>query len=315
MMERAFAIIFPFIYAAFMTVSTYPLPSTPSRRCQTWQWQGYCINYTVEGEGQPLVLLHGFGASIGHWRKNIPAWAAAGYQVFAIDLLGFGASDKPDRVYSMALWRELVEDFWREKIDRPAVFVGNSIGGLLALMVVADRPDLAFGGILLNPAGGLSHRPEELNPVLSLVLRTFAKVAALPVLGPFLFNQVRQPKRIRNSLRQVYYNQTSITDELVDILYQPSCDPGAQQVFAAIIGADPGPTSEMLLAKLDRPLLVLWGDADPWTPIGGSKPYRELMETKAIALVPIPQTGHCPHDENPAVVNPQVLDWLRRQGF
>jgi pimeloyl-ACP methyl ester carboxylesterase len=315
MMGIVFAILFPFIQTASMTVSTPPLPLVQSRQCQVWQWQGYSINYTVEGAGPPLVLLHGFGASIGHWRKNIPVWAAAGYQVFAIDLLGFGASDKPDREYSMELWQDLVQDFWREKIDRPAVFVGNSIGGLLALMLLTDRPEMACGGVLLNPAGGLSHRPEELNPVLSLVLQTFAKVAALPVLGSFLFNQVRQPKRIRNSLRQVYCNPEPITNELVEILYRPSCDPGAQQVFAAIIGADPGPTTAGLLAKLDRPLLVLWGDADPWTPIGGSKPYRELMETKAIELVPIPQTGHCPHDENPAVVNPQVLDWLRRQGF
>jgi pimeloyl-ACP methyl ester carboxylesterase len=285
------------------------------RRCQLWQWQGHAINYTVEGQGQPLVLLHGFGASIGHWRKNIPVWAAAGYQVWAIDLLGFGASDKPDRIYSMELWQALVQDFWREKIDRPAVFVGNSIGGLLALMLLTDRPEMACGGVLLNPAGGLSHRPEELNPVLSAVLKTFAKVAAQPTLGPWLFNQVRQPKRIRNSLNQVYCDPAAITDELVEILYQPSCDPGAQQVFAAVIGADPGPTPAELLGKLDCPLLVLWGEADPWTPIGASMLYREFMATKAIELVPIPQTGHCPHDENPEAVNPQVLDWLQRQGF
>ncbi|NEO48133.1 MAG: alpha/beta hydrolase, partial [Moorea sp. SIO4A3] len=53
-----------------------------------WNWQGNQIEYTVMGTGKPLLLVHGFGASIGHWRKNIPVLAAGGYRVFAIDLLG-----------------------------------------------------------------------------------------------------------------------------------------------------------------------------------------------------------------------------------
>ena len=55
------------------------------------------------GTGQPLALIHGFGASIGYWRKNIPALAATGYQVFALDLLRFGASSKPPIDYSVEL--------------------------------------------------------------------------------------------------------------------------------------------------------------------------------------------------------------------
>ncbi len=293
------------------------MPSGPNcRQIQSWQWQGYSINYTVEGEGQPLLLLHGFGASVGHWRQNIPVWAAAGYQVYAIDLLGFGASDKPDRGYSMDLWRDLVQDFWAEHIQRPTVFVGNSIGGLLALMLLADVPEIAAGAVLLNPAGGLSHRSDEVNPVLGKVLELFAKVAGSKLLGSWLFNQVRSPRRIRRSLQQVYCNPATITTELVDLLYQPSCDPGAQKVFAAIIGAPPGPRPEELLARLSgQPLLILWGEADPWTPIAAADTYRAFMDKQPIELVPIPQTGHCPHDENPEVVNPAVLDWLARQGL
>ena len=71
------------------------LTTTTSFEKLTWNWKGYKIQYTVMGEGNPLVLVHGFGASIGHWRKNIPFLASGGYRVFAIDLLGFGGSDKP----------------------------------------------------------------------------------------------------------------------------------------------------------------------------------------------------------------------------
>ena len=91
------------------------------------------------------MLIHGFGASLDHWRKNIPAIADQGYQVFALDLLGFGRSQKPALKYSMDLWRDLVLDFWAEKIKRPAVWVGNSIGALLALMLGAAAPEKTRG--------------------------------------------------------------------------------------------------------------------------------------------------------------------------
>lgn len=73
------------------------------------------------GTGRPLLLVHGFGASIGHWRKNIPVLAAGGYRVYAIDLLGFGSSDKPALNYTVELWQEQLKDFWTAHIQEPTV--------------------------------------------------------------------------------------------------------------------------------------------------------------------------------------------------
>ncbi|NJR66268.1 MAG: alpha/beta fold hydrolase [Leptolyngbyaceae cyanobacterium CRU_2_3] len=277
----------------------------------TWTWQDHHIAYTVQGNGRPMILIHGFGASIGHWRQNIPVLAAAGYKVFALDLLGFGASEKAILDYSVELWQALLKDFWTAHVQEPAVFVGNSIGGLLTLMMLADYPKMAAGGVLLNPAGGLNHRPEELNPPLRLIMGIFTKLVSSDRVGGFLFNQIRRKPRLRNTLRQVYQDEAAITDELIDILYQPSCDPGAQKVFASILTAPPGPRTEELLPRITQPLLVLWGEADPWTPITGSKAYQALVEQgKPVTFVPIPNTGHCPHDERPAVVNAEILKWL-----
>jgi len=268
----------------------------------TWTWQGHQIQYSVTGSGTPLVLIHGFGASIGHWKKNIPVWAEAGYQVFALDLLGFGASAKPTLDYSLELWEELLRDFHQELVQRPAIFIGNSIGALLALMLTANSPEIAIGAVLLNAAGGLNHRPEELNLPLRLVMGAFAKLVSSEVTGKFVFNQVRQKRNIRNSLRQVYRNHQAIDDDLVDMLYQPSCDAGAQKVFASILTAPAGPRTSDLLAKVEKPLLVLWGDADPWTPINGPKVYQEAGKTKE----------HCPHDDRPEIVNALVIHWLQK---
>ena len=275
---------------------------------QSWIWRGHTVKYKIEGTGQPLVLVHGFGAAIGHWRKNIPAWAAAGYRVYALDLLGFGNSDKPAIAYSLELWQELLEDFWREQVQTPAIFIGNSIGALLSLMMAANAPTMVSGAVLLNVAGGLNHRPHELNPILGLVMAGFTKLVSNPITGKFIFNQIRQKSRIRNTLTQVYCDRTAITDELVDILYLPSCDPGAQTVFASVLTAPAGPSPAELLPQVNCPLLVLWGEADPWTPIKGA----EIFTQREIPVIPIPHTGHCPHDENPDTVNPLVLNWLRQ---
>lgn len=285
---------------------------------QTWQWQGYSVPYVVQGDGQPLLLIHGFGASSGHWRKNIPVLAAAGYRVYALDLLGFGDADKPALDYSLELWEGLIQEFWQTFIQEPTVFIGNSIGGLLTLMLLAHHPEMAAAGVLLNCAGGLNHRPEELNLPLRLVMDLFTRVVSSEGLGPFLFNQVRQKFRIRGSLRQVYGNQAAITDELVEMIYAPTCHPGAQKVFASILTAPPGPRPEELLPQIHQPLLVLWGETDPWTPIQGAALYRQLSQqseaSPPVTFHSIPQTGHCPHDERPEVVNPLILDWLGQLG-
>jgi pimeloyl-ACP methyl ester carboxylesterase len=288
------------------------LPAIPPLELHYWTWQGHQIGYTVQGEGQPIVLIHGFGASVGHWRKNIPVLASAGYRVFAIDLLGFGKSAKPLLPYSMELWQELLKDFWSAHIQVPTIFVGNSIGALLTLMMLANHPEVAKAGVLLNAAGGLNHRPEELNLPLRFVMGTFTKLVSSQMIGAFLFNRIRQKPRLRRTLHQVYRDRTAVTDELIDLIYEPACDPGAQQVFAAILTAPPGPRPEDLLPQVNQPLLVLWGEADPWTPIAGSKLYQTLAQQNPdrVQFQSIPNTGHCPHDERPEVVNTAILEWL-----
>lgn len=261
------------------------------------------------------MLIHGFGASIGHWRKNIPVLAEAGYQVYAIDLLGFGGSDKPALSYTLELWQQQLKDFWETHIQEPTVFIGNSIGALLSLMAVTQYPEIAAGAVLINCAGGLNHRPDELNPPLRLVMGAFTKLVSSPISGPFLFNLIRQKPRIRRTLTQVYRDPEAVTEELVDLLYTPSCHPGAQQVFASVLTAPPGPSPVELLPKVKHPLLVIWGEDDPWTPIAGAAIYQQQSETGPdVNFVSIPNAGHCPHDEKPDAVNKLILDWLAHQG-
>jgi pimeloyl-ACP methyl ester carboxylesterase len=278
-----------------------------------WQWRGYNIRYTEAGQGKPLFLIHGFGACIGHWQKNLPHLAEGGYHVYAMDLLGFGASAKPSLDYSLDLWQEQIKDFWTEKINQPTVFIGNSIGALLSLMLVTNHPEISAGGVLINCAGGLNHRPDELNLLLRIIMGTFTKLVSSPLTGKFIFNGVRQKNRIRNTLYQVYRDRNAVTDELVEMLYQPSCDIGAQQVFASVLTAPPGLSPDLLLPNLQHPLLILWGEEDPWTPIKGAKIYQDLaINNASVEFYPIPTAGHCPHDEKPEIVNQHIINWLAK---
>jgi len=107
-----------------------------------WQWRNESIFYVKAGKKQrdrpPLLLVHGFGASTDHWRKNV-AGLQENFEVWAIDLLGFGRSAKPDLVYSGDLWRDQLHDFITEVIGQPTLVVGNSLGGYACLSVPTTR--------------------------------------------------------------------------------------------------------------------------------------------------------------------------------
>ncbi|MCY7272944.1 MAG: alpha/beta fold hydrolase, partial [Phormidesmis sp. CAN_BIN44] len=127
-------------------------PTVTSVPGQYWSWRQQSIYYVKAGQHPqrpPLLLIHGFGASTDHWRKNIIGLSQE-FEVWAIDLLGFGRSGKPNWDYSGDLWRDQIDEFITEVIGRPAVLAGNSLGGYAALCVASQRPDSAAGLILIN---------------------------------------------------------------------------------------------------------------------------------------------------------------------
>jgi len=300
--------------------STIPVPG------KYWQWRGHNVYYVKAGEKQsqrpPLLLVHGFGASTDHWRKNITG-LCHDFEVFAIDLLGFGRSAKPKLEYSGDLWRDQLNDFITEVIGQKAVLAGNSLGGYSSLCVAAQRPDAAAGLVLLNSAGPFSEnqpsvepeamqteiQPPKQNEQLQKLLGDIAKWIFQQPWGRFLlFQYVRQPWVIRQTLEKVYLDKSAITDQLVEEIYRPACDSGAVDVFTSVFSTNQGEKVDVLLKQLACPMLLLWGEADPWINARErSKMFRQyypqLTEYFLIA-------GHCPHDEVPNQVNPLLRDWI-----
>ena len=275
-----------------------------------WQWQGHSIYHVQAGEGQPnrppLLLIHGFGASTDHWRKNI-AQLREHYQVWAIDLLGFGRSAKPNLEYSGNLWREQLHDFIKEVVKQPVVLAGNSLGGYAALCVAAQCPDATSGLVLINSAGPFS----DLTPSKSNIVQKITRwVIKQPWVTYLLFQRLRRPAVIRKTLERLYLDKSSVTDRLIEDIYRPSCDKGAAQVFASVFKSPQGEKVDRLLQQLQCPLLVLWGEADPWMDVQerGTK-FRQYYPNLTEYYL---EAGHCPHDEVPEKVNSLIHGWAEK---
>ena len=278
-----------------------------------WQWRGHSIYYVKAGEKQPtkppLLLVHGFGASTDHWRKNI-ARLKQDFQVWAIDLLGFGRSAKPNLEYSGNLWRDQLNDFINEVIGQPAVLAGNSLGGYACLCVAAQRRDSALGLILLNSAGPFSDT--QTKPKANLWQQGISKLTRSLFLQPWvtylLFQYLRNRSIIRKTLKQVYFDHSAVTDQLVEDIYRPSCDRGAARVFASVFKSPQGEKVDILLQQMTCPLLMLWGERDPWIDARsrGEKFRQHYPNLREFYL----QAGHCPHDEIAEQVNNLIHDWV-----
>ncbi|MDY7015774.1 MAG: alpha/beta fold hydrolase, partial [Cyanobacteriota bacterium] len=250
-------------------MQTAVIADSPSIPGTYWQWREQSIYYVKAGRKHdhrpPLLLVHGFGASTDHWRKNI-AELQEDFEVWAIDLLGFGRSAKPNIEYSSSLWRAQLYDFITEFIGQPTVIAGNSLGGYAALCVAAEHPEAVAGIVLLNSAGPFSEDRETAKDTSfkQSVNRFLRSILLHPWASFLLFQYTRQRSTIRKTLEKVYLDRAAVSDRLVEEIYRPSCDQGAAQVFASIFRSPRGETNDMLLGRLQCPLLVLWGEGDPW---------------------------------------------------
>lgn len=281
----------------------------------TWKWRDYSIRYQYSGNSGPaLILIHGFGANSDHWRKNIH-FLAKSHRVYAIDLIGYGYSDKPnprefaDPFYTFETWGSQINDFCAEVIKDEAFFICNSIGGLVGLQAAIMEPKICKGIILLNISLRMLHitkQPWFARPFI----RSFQSLLRDTALGTLFFKNVATPKSVRNILCQCYYDTSQVTEELVEKILFPGLEPGAVAVFLEFICYSDGPLPEELLPQVKRPVLIAWGDKDPWEPIELGRVYGNFDTVEDFVV--LPNVGHCPQDEAPHLVNPLIETFVAR---
>ncbi len=281
-----------------------------------WVWRGWQTRYTYLRSDRsvqpPVLLIHGFGASIGHWQHNLE-FLATDHTVYGLDLVGWGGSRKPNINYNIDLWVDQVHDFWQTFIGQPIILVGNSIGSLVALVAAARYPEMAASAVMVS-LPDLSAEQEMIPRSLQPLVNGVKRAVLNPPLLRTLFKFVSRPQVARKWAQIAYADPVRVTDELVELFLTPAREREAQAAFVklmqGITSSNFSPNIRQLLPQMQIPMLLIWGCQDRMIPPQTAKILLKL--NPLLELVNIEAAGHCTHDELPDEVNQIVRSWLDR---
>jgi pimeloyl-ACP methyl ester carboxylesterase len=277
---------------------------------RVFEWQHGNIFYKVgseENAGPPLVFVHGIGAGASSfmWRRNFDS-LARDFRVYALDLLGFGFSDKPANVsYSADLYIALIADFIREVAGAPAHIVASSLGAAYSILVADVQPELVDSLVLISPtgAGNLRARPGMTGAAFYGLLQS-------PVLGTSFYNVIASERSIRDYARkELFYDRHRATPRLVAQYYAASHQPGAQHAIAAFLSGYLNTDTRESFARLHQPVTLVWGKQDEANPLEHA---AELLSLNARAGLEIfDRCRMMPQEEQPEKFNALVRNKLR----
>ncbi len=280
-----------------------------------WYWRGWRIRYTYvissdmsdSVEAAPFLLLHGAGASLKQWRENLMA-LARDRPVYALDLVGFGDSEKIAGPVNTSLWTAQVADFWQTFLRRPMILTGHSLGALVALQAATTYPDQVERLVMLTLPAARSELGGAASRVGSVVEGWFAS----PLLIRPLFRLIRQPWLIRSALRAIARNPEKVDDSLVDGFVRPTRDRGAARMFCYLVKSrtadDFSPLTKDLIAQVQMPTLLLWGKCDRVIPIDWGRYVDTLCDR--LTFVEVDDAGHFFYDELAHDFHDIVEEWL-----
>src|SRR5262245_33695103 len=228
----------------------------------------------LQNAGLPIVFVHGIGAGMSSfmWRKNFDALSDK-FRVYALDLLGFGFSDKPPAApYSADLYVELISDFIREVAGGRANVVASSLAASYAVRVADEHPELINAMILNAPAGY-----DTMNTRPGMTGAAFYGLLQSPVLGTSFYNVMASERSIRDYARQtLFYDYRRVTDRLVAHLYATSHQPGAQYAIAAFMSGYLNCDMSAAFGRLVQPMVLVWGKQDISTPVSKATSLIDL---------------------------------------
>ena len=264
-----------------------PLPGVE----RSYRWRGMNVAYTAAGDpDDPDVLLcHGVNAAASSYEfEPIFAALAENYHVIAVDLPGFGRSDRPPLVYSAELYEAFLSEFAEDVTDDPIV-VASSLSGSFAAAAAHDT-DVAALVLICPTAETAADRPW---------LRTLVRA---PVVGQTLFNLLSSGPSIRRFLaRDGYYDGSSVDDAELDYAWRSAHQSGARFAPASFASGllDPELDLATELAALEIPVTLVWGRDAELVPL---RTGRELAEAADLELLVVDYATLLPHAEHPTEV-------------
>lgn len=287
------------------------LPPTLPGAMHDWSWQGWRVRYTTMGDGPPLVLVHSVhaAASSFEWRDVFEPLSRE-HTVYAIDLLGFGKSERPDAPFSGMFYRDLLGAFLGEVVGKPAAVVGSSLGSAYVVGAARARPGLVDRLVLISPTGVTT---------TGLPGRLAGLVLGLPLIGSAGFNLLVSQASIRHDLERVYADPGAIDESMVGQNWATSHQSNARLAPAAFLAGrldlpltvDAAPDQTPSQAPIRVPILVLRGEVSG---LGSVASVDELIRLgPRVAIRTIDGVGSLPQEEAPDEVVRIVEEWLRER--
>jgi len=245
----------------------------------------YRIHYMVAGQGKPLVLVHGLAGRAEDWLSLIPEFTKNGYQVYAIDLLGYGRSDQPDVDYSIALETDILRQFLdSQNLYQPDI-AGWSMGGWISLKFAAEHPERVHRLILMDSAG------LQFDAVNAGALRpkTEAELAHMfAVLSP-------SPKPVPSFVARDILRNFAVNDWIVGRALQ-SMGTGKDLM-------------DNKMQSVTMPVLIIWGKEDILTPPSIGERMRSAMPQSLLYVYD--GTGHLAPTDRSEQVSETVVTFLK----
>ena len=261
---------------------------------------GRRIRYVDYGTGPVLVLLHGMAASWQWWLENIPSLSEQ-HRVIAVDLPGFGHSEALPAPAEMSAHAQVVLDLLDQLGIGSAIVAGHSMGGLIALEMVAADP-VRTRELVLVGAGGVPMTERRLSMILA-VLRICAAIAQRDV--------VRRALATRSWIRRIalrggFRDPRVLSAELAAQIMPIFAGPGFMDAVAAAGRA----VRQTRPSSVSCPVLLLWGEFDVMAPLTCARDmHDELPESE---LVVINGVGHTPMIESPEAFTRALLQFSTR---
>ncbi len=247
--------------------------------------RGMPVHYRTNGTGQPLVLIHGTGASLHTWES----WTKIlekDFQVISLDMPAFGLTGpNPERIYTLDFYANFLNTFLGKIGIEKCALAGNSLGGGIAWKFATLFPEQVESLILID-AGGYP-RNKELPLAFRLAKNKMLSKILLTVTPKSLFEK---------SMKEVYHNDDLVTKEIINRYYELYLREGNRQAFVDRINS----TEEIdpaIIKTIKKPTLVMWGKTDEWIPVEDA--YKFVKDIEGSELVIYENVGHLPMEELP----------------
>ena len=263
------------------------------------------------GAATPMLLIHGLGDEADTWRHLIMP-LSADRRVVALDLPGFGRSDKPERSYTLLFFQDVELELLDTLTVPRAILVGHSLGAVIAHSTALNHPERVERLILVD--GSLVARSQEIDLATLLFL--------IPGLGEWLYTRLRHdPQAAYQTLAPYYSRLNELPDADQAFLFQRVnervwSDGQRRAFFSAFRNLArwlPGQQRDLAarLPALSIPTLVVWGEADRINSVENGRALAELQPGAHLAVVP--GAGHNVHQENAEAVLKAIREWMTRK--